>query len=397
MGILCAIILNLTQAFAFDQTLALEDFLKMVQDKNLDLLIEGMSASAASSRATGPTIPAPMISAIKMNMQNGKSANGFEIAQMIPFPTKLVSEYRASHNQEKAAFEKNKATESEVLAYARKLFVDLWLAQERLNVLFERQKIIQDHVKLARSTTRSDSSATLHLLTAESELDLLENELNEAREELNERQIQLATFINVDSKNFHPVALAPKLSDIPTDILPTESTHQLLSTQWEVETLKARELQATSSWAPDFNLRYKQMGATSMFPRYHEIMVGITLPFANFWGPNSQSKGATADRMKKEYEFKRQKQNVDAEKNTLELRAHSLKEQIDLINNKLIPRAHKRMKVMNNLAPRDMQTLKAHLETMDALPELRMKSLDLRMKYEEAIAGLNKYLPLKGH
>ena len=378
--------------WASENTLRIEDFLSMAQEKNLDVKIENANAQGSEARAVGIALPPPMVNAIKMKMEDGKSASGFEATQMLPFPGKLIGDYRARQNEEHSSKEMKWAKESEVEAQARSLFVGLWIAQEKKNVLNEREKIIQEHIHLARSTTRSDSSASLHLLQVESEFDFLQNQVKETLLEIRERQIQVAAIINMNPANYRPVAIAPPLTTIPLNAPLTEATHQVLSIHWELESLKARETEANSSWAPDFNFRYKEMGATSMFPRYKEFMVGITLPFAFFWEPHSQSIGAFSNRLKKEYEYEREKLKVETERSSLLSKAESLREQIELISEKLIPRAHKRMKVMNNLAPRDMQTLEAHLATMNALPELKMKSLELRMQYEEAVAGLNKYL-----
>lgn len=121
-------------------------------------------------------------------------------------------------------------------------------------------------------------------------------------------------------------------------------------------------------------------------------MVGVTLPFAFFWQPNSESKAASSERLQAEYELEKQKRSIDADKKILIGRIESFKKQIDTLKQKLIPRAEKRMKLVHNLAPRDMETLQDHRETMEAFPELKMKLLSLRVDYEQAVSGLEKYL-----
>ena len=59
---------------------------------------------------------------------------------------------------------------------------------------------------------------------------------------------------------------------------------------------------------------------------------------------------------------------------------------------KLIPRAEKRMRLVRNQAPRDMETLQDHREIMEAFPDLKLKSLALREQYEEAVSELEKYM-----
>ena len=124
------------------------------------------------------------------------------------------------------------------------------------------------------------------------------------------------------------------------------------------------------------------MAATSTASKYNELMVGVTLPFVFFWEPSSISNGATKSRLAGEYEFEKQKRILDSDKVILFSRLESLKKQIDNLNNKLIPRAEKRMKLVHNLAPRDMETIQDHRETMETFPDLKLKSLDLRMAYD---------------
>jgi len=149
-----------------------------------------------------------------------------------------------------------------------------------------------------------------------------------------------------------------------------------------------KESEAKSSWFPDLNLRYRELGSTPMTPGYRELMIGATLPFAFFWEPRAKSKSATAEKLKAEAEYHQEKLNLKSKAVSLTARAESLKKQINLIQTKLLPRAEKRMRLVHNLAPRDMESLQEHREGMETFPDLKLKSLDLRIQYEEAVAEL---------
>ena len=124
-------------------------------------------------------------------------------------------------------------------------------------------------------------------------------------------------------------------------------------------------------------------------------MIGITLPFVFFWEPYSTSRQASRERLLGEYEFEKQKKMIDSDKVILLSRAESFKKQIENLNSKLIPRAEKRMHLVHNVAPRDMETLQDHLDTMESFPDLKMKLLDLRMDYELDVTNLEKYISNK--
>lgn len=372
----------------------LSQFLKMVQDKNLDLKVDQAKLEAAEAKSQGLSIPPPMVSFNQMTMDSGMKANGFEVSQIIPFPTKLSNDYSARKNLAKSQEEMQLGNHNEILAHAKLLYFSLWTNQEKLALLRSKKSILQEHIKLSRSAARSDSFAGIHILKAESDTDFLENEIEAQTQTIQEIQFQIAALLNTES-NFKFTATEPPLSEIPIVETP-EQTHQLRALKFELESYKSKESEAKSSWFPELSLKYKEMGATDTNPRYNEIMVGISLPFIFFWGPNSENKTASAERMQAELNLEKKKRTIESEKHILNSKVVTLKKQIETLKTKLIPRAEKRMKLAHNLTPRDMETLQDHRETMEAFPDLKMKALELRFEYEKAIADLEKYKSQKG-
>lgn len=49
------------------------------------------------------------------------------------------------------------------------------------------------------------------------------------------------------------------------------------------------------------------------------------------------------------------------------------------------------MRLVHNLAPRDMETLQDHRETMEAFPGFKLKALDIRDQYEQTVTELEKF------
>ncbi|MGE4130539.1 MAG: TolC family protein [Bdellovibrionales bacterium] len=374
--------------------LTLDSFLAQVKAQNLGLKVESAKVEAASARAVGINLPPPMVGYIQMNEDGGSGTSGFEVSQTIPFPTKLTSDRSARKFEAEAQSEMQKAFSSEVIAKARLLYFSIWAAQERLGLLKEKKAVIGQHIKLSRAGSRSDSSSNIHILKAESDVDALDNELLTAEQMLRNKQIEAAEFVNADPSNFRPSVKEPQVSELPNSSI-IESPHQLESARLTLESFKARESEAKSSWFPELNLRYKQMGASSMFQRYNEVMVGVSLPFVFFWEPRATSSSASAQRLQAELEFARTTRKIQTEKSALFVKAESLKKQLDNLVTKLLPRAEKRMRLVHNLAQRDMESLQDHRETMQAFPELKLKALEYREQYEDAVSELQKYAQSK--
>jgi outer membrane protein TolC len=382
-------------SLAFGNEISLEQFLQKVRDQNLNLKLETAKQNASDDKAIGIRLPPPMLGITQGKEDPGNSPTGFEITQEIPFPTKLKANHSARIFEAEAQKKMLSANQNEILAKAKLSYIDLWLMQERIEVIHHKRKILEEHIKLSRSAVRSDSFLKIHLLKAESDLDLLENELESSKQKLIEKQLILSDIINEDHQTFNPIAMGPPLSSIPK-LNDQGNIPQIETLRLSLESFKERESEARASWLPDFNLRFKQMGATSSSSKYHEIMVGITLPFIYFWQPNADAKAATVDSLQAELNLNREKRSIDTKMATLYSKVESLQKQLLNLEKKLIPRANQRMKIVRNLAPRDMETIQDHRETMEAFPELKLTELDLRMQYEESIAELEKYIENKG-
>lgn len=372
-----------------EERITLEQFISEARTQNLSLKATESSAKAEKAGASGIRIPPPQVNLIQMKMDGG-SGSGYTVSQSIPFPTKVTNEYAERKAKAKARQEELSAREMEVLASAKYLYFRLWEAEERLRLLSEKSKIIENHIKLARAVARSDSFLKIHVIKAENDLDLLKNSLLEAEQNVRERQIQAAEFLNRAPSTYRPVASEFPPSEIPEQKL-LNSSHQLEEKKFELESLKSTESKMKSQWLPDFNIQYKDMGETAMQPHYTEVMVGATVPFLFFWEPKSESGKAEAKRLEGEYQLQKEQRKIESEQSTFMERAISLKKQLDQFSNELLPRAEKRMKIVNNLAPRDMETLQDQRETLEAFPDLKLKALDVREQYEKSIMELAKF------
>jgi len=371
-----------------EESISLASYLKDVEAQNLTLKASDATVEAADARSIGIALPQPMVGVSQMRDSSG-TANGFEVNQSIPFPTKLSNDRSARKFEAEAEKAIARGLKNEVLAKARLLYVSVWSAQERIQFLKEKRRAIQEHLKLSRASTRSDSSLTIHTLKAESDLDLLENEALEAEQTLREQQIALAEYARKNPSEYRPSLEKPPVSAIPA-AKTLSSPFQLEAKKLTLAKLGARESEAKSSWFPDLNLRYRDIGGTPMTLGFREIMVGATIPIF-FWEPNAASKSVHAEKLKGEAEYAQEKLGIEAKTSSLLSRAESLKKQLDLISEKLLPRAEKRMRLVHNLAPRDMESLQDHREAMEAFPDLKLRALDLRLQYETTVAELSAF------
>ncbi len=375
-------------AFA-EERLSFESFLSLAREKNLGLKVETAKLGAARANARGFNIPAPMVGFTKFSDQSGSSAGGFEVNQSIPFPFKLIHDHAARAREADSQEQASLARSMEIVSQARLVYLNLWASQQRKRFLREKKEAIEGHLKLARAGVRSDTFLRIHLLKSETDLDLLENDLLAADQDIGEKEAASAEFLNSDPADFHSLLDDPGLPTLP--LLSHSTTPQSEAAKFGLESLKARESEADSAWLPDLFFRYKNTGQTQLMPRTSEMMIGVSLPFVFPWETAAIAAKASAMREQSELEYESVSRKISVERQVLVTRAASLKKQLDNIQGKLLPRAEKRMKLVHNLAPRDMETLQDHRETIEAFPDLKLKGLELRLRYEGAIAELSKY------
>lgn len=388
------LIITLSCSNAYSLEISLNEFQKKVIEQNLNLKIATSNEKMAASNSNGIRLPAPMISAIRGKSNLSNTSSGFEINQFVPFPSKVSANHSARILDSLAQKEKTVATKNEILANSKLSYIDLYLTQKKIEVILSKKNILIEHIKLARSAVRSDSFFKIHLLKAQSDLDLLENDLDSQKQLLKEKQLKLAEIINEDLENFVPTAIDPGISTIPK-LIEKNNIPQLKGLKLTLESMKEKESEEKASWLPDFNIKYKQMTESNMPGKNTEVMVGITLPFLFFWQADAQASIANSQKLQAELELNRETRSVDTKLTSLYLNIESLQKQILNLKNNLIPRAKQRTQIVHNLAPRDMETIQDKRETMEVLPELEMKEIELRMQYEISISELEKFLSYK--
>lgn len=373
-----------------EESMTAKAFEAIALESNLDLRLEGVSLKRAKAEAAGLRVPPPQVGVSQMNMQGGDTAQGWQVSQAIPFPTKVNADYKARQHALEAEKSSLDAKVQEIKAMARYIYFFVWESQEQERVLKEKLNLLKRHMAVAKSLARSDTFAKVHLLKVESDLDQVMNDLEAVSLVQKERMTTAAEFLDKDPSNFKFEAQDPGLSKAPA-INSVEHTPQIKSAKKQVKRFEALERAGQAEWLPDFNLTYSHMEETPMFPENNQIMLGVSLPFIYFWQSKSASNQASAEKLSAEIEYLKIKRSIQAEKANLDKAVDSLKKQITTLTNNILPRSIRRKQMFQNIAPRDLSSLQEHLDTFISVPDIQLQILDLKSKYEWAVAGLAKY------
>lgn len=378
-----------------EELLTPQEFQAQALKSNLDLRLEESDLKQVKAEASGIRVPSLQVGVSQMEMKGGGTARGWQVSQSIPFPTKISSDYKARQYAVDAEKSSLEAKDQEIKAMAQYIYFFVWESQEQERILQEKANLLKKHLAIARSVSRSDTFAKVHLLKAESELDQVKNDLEMLSQVQKERMTMAAQFLDKDPQSFTFKARDPGLSQAPK-ISSLENVPQFQSAKKQVKRYESLESAGKSEWLPDLNVTYSHMEQTAMFPENNQIMVGVSLPFVYFWQPKSSSNQASAQRVSAEIELQKTKRSIQADKVNLEKAIDSLKNQIGVLTDDILPRSLKRKRLFQNIAPRDLSSLQEHLDTYLSIPNVQLQILSLKSKYEQAVAGLARYKSVEG-
>lgn len=373
-------------------TLTFSEFISLVESQSPELKIEKALTDETSAKSNGIRIPPPMVGMMQMKDAAGTN-QGFEVSQEIPFPSKISKEKEVRKLEAQAQKEILTYRKSEILSAARTAYFEFWNAFERSKLITEKRDWLKKHAKLARTTARSDSTAQLHLLEIESEVDMLENEVLESESILLQNRIALKAF--APNANFDQVE--PKIPSFKN--MKIDEKAPIAKVQVKETELKAVDAQRSlnkQAYLPDFFIRYRGYSGNEMTAKSEEAMIGITLPFLFFWQPQAESQGASAKYQRVQAEL--QKIQIESKSNieSLVAKINSLEKQLSTLESSLLPRAQKRMKLVANLSPRSMEGLNEHRNVMLNYLDLRLKSVETRLEFEKSVSELMTLISEKG-
>lgn len=375
--------------FCNAQELSYKKYINLVREESLDIKSAELKKEAAKYRASGWVLPATELGFTQLKENSGSTALGVELSQSIPFPNKIHAEFEVRKQESIVESNEIQIKKNEIISSAKVAYLKAWLEQEELSILKARRVLIENHVRLARAITRSDTFSLVHLMKTESDLDMNENDIIEKEQKVKNTLLNLTVFLSQENSFNYNHLIEP---DLLFDVKRVQSQQNLEL----LNSLKTKELaiskmnSARLNWYPDLTFKFKEMGATSMAGANQEIFVGITLPFLFNTSVQNMSFDATTQSHMTRNQYEQQQRISSVELKNQILKVEALKKQIDNIKSKLIPRAEKRVHLLHNIQARDMETLLEHRETSEVLLDLKLKYVLLTYEYNETIVMIEK-------
>lgn len=391
------------------QVMSLDSVLKTIEEKNPMLQEYDNKVKALNSYAAGAkSWMAPMVGAgtfmtpypNQMLMDDrDKGAWMFSVEQQIPNPSKLSANkhYLAS----KAAVEQQNrsARFNELRSEAKSIYYQWVVAEKKMRVLQENERIITLMLKLARLRYPYNQGSLGNIYKAEGRLSEVQNmmqmttgEMEESAARLKalmslppETQIMVDTTTTIDYEPGQLIYDTASLSSQRSDIRQINKTIEVMKLNQQMQRYQAR---------PDFKIRFDHMQPIGNMPTLFTAMAMVSIPIAP-WSSKmyrSEVKGMQYDieAMKKSREaILIETQGMLA---GMASRLNRMKAQLGNYKTKIIPALQKNYQTLMLAYEENREQLPIVIDGWEALNMAQMEYLEKNQEYYNMIVRYEKEL-----
>lgn len=404
------LILLLLPFYAFTQqkpVLSLDTVLQRIDKNNLLLQSYGLKAESYKYAAKAATAwMAPMVGVGtfmtpypgQMIMdESDKGSLMLQLEQDIPNPVKQNANKRYIESKGKVENETRGVTLNEYKAQAKRLYFGWLVAQQKIRVLTQNEKIMLTMKKIEeiRYPFNQSKLGSVYKTTAKLEenrnmIIMQEGDIAKSRAWLNSLMNQQGNADFVIDTTYQPVFVAAKAIDTGSLALARNDIkkmdYSIQSMQLNIEAMKKQS-------RPDFKLRFDHMSPlTNMMPKAFSIMGMVSIPIVP-WSSKmykSEVKGMQYEVQAMAKEKAAMLQETQGMLYGMQFEIQSMQKRIKVMEDKIIPSLQKTMDV-NFLNYRENKIeLPEVIDSWEALTMMQTSVLDEKLKLYLMIVDYEK-------
>lgn len=410
VGVYVVLILSLIASVQSQaQIISLDSVLRTIEKQNPMLQEYDSKVKALNTYAEGAkSWMAPMVGAgtfmkpysKESSMhESDKGAWMFSVEQDIPNPSKLNA--NKNYLSSKASVEEqNRSTKyNQLRSEAKQMYYQWVIAEEKLKVLKENERIMELMLKLAKIRYPYNQGSLGNIYKAEGRLSEVENMIEMTNGEIEESSFRLKSLMNVPVEttimidttiriSFEPnqvVYDTAELSQQRSDIRQIDKTIELMRLNQQLQRYQAR---------PDFKIRFDHMQPIGNMPNQFTAMAMVSIPIAPW-----SSKMYKAEVKGMQYDIEAMKKGREAilieTRGMLAGMASQLtrmKQQLDNYNTKIIPALRKNYQTLMLAYEENREQLPMVIDAWEALNMAQMESLEKNQEYYNMIVSYEKEL-----
>ena len=396
-------------ASAWTQVLSLDSVLAVIDRQNPMLEEYDKRAKAFDEYATGArSWMAPMVGAgtfmtpygNQMLMDEGdKGAWMFTIEQEIPNPAKLNANRRYLLSRGDVEKEGRSIQFNTLRAEARTYYYQWLVAEEKLKVLNENERIIDLMLKLARIRYPYNQGSLGNVYKAEGRLNEVQNMKLMTRSDIEEKGFRLKALMNIPGTDSFMIDTATvidftydeiindtsALSDQRSDIRQIDQTIEVMRLNQQLQKFQAK---------PDFKIKFDHMQPIGNMPTQFSAMAMVSIPIAPW-----SSKMYKAEVRGMQYEIEAMKKGREAilteTRGMLGGMANQImrmEQQLENYKAKIIPALTKNYQTLMLAYEENREQLPIVIDGWEALNMAQMEYLEKLEEYYTMIVDYEKEL-----
>ena len=396
-------------ASASAQVLSLDSVLAIIDRQNPMLEEYDKRAKAFDEYATGArSWMAPMVGAgtfmtpygNQMLMEEGdKGAWMFTIEQEIPNPAKLNANRRYLLSRGGVEKEGRSVQFNTLRAEARTYYYQWLVAEEKLKVLNENERIIDLMLKLARIRYPYNQGSLGNVYKAEGRLNEVQNMKLMTRSDIEEKGFRLKALMNIPGTDSIMIDTATvidftydeiindtsALSDQRSDIRQIDQTIEVMRLNQQLQKFQAK---------PDFKIKFDHMQPIGNMPTQFSAMAMVSIPIAPW-----SSKMYKAEVRGMQYEIEAMKKGREAilteTRGMLAGMANQImrmEQQLENYKAKIIPALRKNYQTLMLAYEENREQLPIVIDGWEALNMAQMEYLEKLEEYYTMIVDYEKEL-----
>lgn len=389
--------------------LTLDTVLQRIDKNNLLLQSYGLKAESYKHTAKAATAwMAPMVGVgtfmtpypgqVVMDDRD-KGSLMLQLEQDIPNPVKLNANKRYIESKGKVENETRGVTLNEYKAQAKRLYFGWLVAQQKIGVLEQNQKIMETMKKIEEIRYPYNQSKLGSVYKTAAKLEENRNMITMQEGDIARARAWLNSLMNMKGNSAFAIDMTYKPTFVPATSIDTASLamarNDIKKMDYSIQSMNLNIEAMKKQSRPDFRLRFDHMSPLSkMMPKAYSVMGMVSIPIAP-WSSKmykSEVKGMQYEVEAMGKEKAAMLQETQGMLYGMQFEIQSMQKRIDAMEGKIIPSLQKTLDV-NFLSYRENKMeLPEVIDSWEALTMMQTNVLDEKLKLYLMIADYEKEL-----
>ncbi|WP_276374245.1 TolC family protein [Chryseolinea sp. H1M3-3] len=396
-------------AFASAQVITLDSVLHLIDKQNPMLQEYDNKVKALNTYAQGArSLMAPMVGAgtfmtpyaNQMLMdERDKGAWMFSIEQEITNPSKLNANRKYLSSKASVEVQNRSAQFNQLRSEAKAMYYQWLIAEEKLNILRENERIMELMLKLARIRYPYNQGSLGNIYKAEGRLSEVQNMIQMTNGSIEESSYRLKSLMNLPVETQIMIDTATQITYQPNQVIYDTAA---LSTQRSdikqidktIEVMRLNQQLQRYQSRPDFKIRFDHMQPIGNMPTQFTAMAMVSIPIAPW-----SSKMYKSEVKGMQYDIEAMKKGREAilieTRGMLAGMASQLarmKQQLQNYETKIIPALRKNYQTLMLAYEENREQLPIVIDGWEALNMAQMEFIEKNQEYFNMIVTYEKEL-----